>query len=312
MSVKEFINNVSTENLKKNLFFLSRDIPFRTVLYHRPWHERSSLQEVDDFIADYARQCGAQVNPIPIKVRPFRCNPSKPLHHWYDAPLENDPWYDTANVEVTIPGTEKPEEIVQLASHKDSPSWINSPGAYDNAVGTVCNLEIIRLLAAAPRKRTVRILFCNEEHTPWHSLTYATACAERKDKIIAVLNNDSVSGGLTEEERAMGIKRYCAQWATPEGKKLADFMVSRAAVYGLPVEAVTREKAVNDDDGMFITAGFPCTVMNIGSDQYRDKEYHQEGDIPERVDLENLTLSVKLILGAVCELADNGLQILVQ
>ena len=306
MSINGFINQVNRDELKKNLFYLSRDpLPFRTVLYHRPWHERSSLQEADDFIAAYARECGAEVNVIPNKVKPFRCNPSKPLHHWYDAPQEDDPWYDAANIEVIIPGT----EIVQLASHKDSPSWINSPGAYDNAVGTICNLEIIRILAASPQKRTVRILFCNEEHSPWHSLTYATACAQRKDKIIAVLNNDSVSGGLTEEERARGIKRYCAGWSTPEGKKLADFMVSRAAAYGLEMETKLHEKTVNDDDGMFIKAGFPCAVMNIGSAPYCDKEYHLEGDIPERVDLDNLTLSVKLILGAVCEIADAGTKV---
>lgn len=308
MDVGRIISSVKEENLKKTVFYLCRDpLPFRTVLYHVPWHEKNSLEEAGDFIAGEMRKLELEVNVINTRVRPFRCNPSRPLHHWYDSPRESDPWYDAANIEVVIPGTEKPEEIVQLVSHKDSPSWINSPGAYDNAVGVAANMEMLRILAAAPRKRTVRALFCNEEHTPWRSFDYASAAAERDERIIAVLNSDSISGGLTEEERARGVRRACEAYSTPEGRQLAEFVASRAAAYALPMETVVAEKSVNDDDGSFIRAGFPCAVMNIGSFPYSDREYHLAGDVPERVDYENLALSVKLVLAAVCEIADGGI-----
>lgn len=307
MEIKKIIDQVSTENLKKHLFYLSRDpLPFRTVLYHRPWHEKSTLQETDDFIVEEMKKLGVEVNVYPNKVRPYRCNPAKPLHHWYDSPHEDDPWYDAANIEVVIPGTEKPEEIIQLMSHKDSPSWINSPGAYDDAVGVCCNLEIIRILSAAPLKRTVRVLFCNEEHSPWHSLTYAKACAERHDNIIAAINTDSISGGLTREERACNIKRQAAVYATEEGKKLAEFILSLAPQYVPGLEPQLAEKRVNDDDGNFIKAGFVNTVMMVGALPFNYEEYHLPGDVPENVDLENLTMSVKLVLSAVCHLAAHG------
>ena len=314
MSVKEIISEVSQSNLSRIIFTLCRDpLPFRTVLYHIPWHEKNTLEETDDFIIGELRALGIQVNVIPVKVRPFRCNPTHPLHHWYDAPKDDDPWFDAANIEAVIPGTEKPEEIIQLVSHKDSPSWINSPGAYDNAVGVATNLEILRVLASRPLKRTVRVLFCNEEHTPWHSLTYATDAKKRGDDIIATLNNDSISGGLTEEERARGIKRATEIYSTPEGKRLAEFVASRSDAYQLPLETfVAQKEIVNDDDGSFIKAGYPCSVMDIGSWPYCDKEYHLAGDVPERVDMENLALSVKLVFAAVCDIADGGRAVFVE
>ena len=53
---------------------------------------------------------------------------------------------------------------------------------------------------------------------------------------------------------------------------------------------------------MFIKAGFPRTVMDVGSWPYADAEYHLEGDVPERVDIDNLRRSTQLVLAALLEL----------
>lgn len=137
------------------------------------------------------------------KVQAYRCNPDKPLHHWYDRPHPDDPCFDAANLEATCPGRECPGEIVQLVSHKDSMSWIDSPGAHDHATGTVANLELARVLSTCDLRRTVRVLFCNEEHSPWTSRFAADAAAERGDEIIAVFNVDAL-GGKSDEAAAAG------------------------------------------------------------------------------------------------------------
>ena len=183
------IDRVSSERLRHDLFFFCRDpFTFRTVMYTAPWHEKNSLDETDDAIEAEMKKFADSVTRFPNKVQAFRCNPSKPLHHWYDGPHDDDPWYDANNIEVVFRGTDKADEIIQLVSHKDSMSWINSPGAQDNATGLVANMELARIVSALPRRRTIRFLFCNEEHTPWHSRTYAKAARERGDNIIAVLN----------------------------------------------------------------------------------------------------------------------------
>ena len=243
---------------------------------------------------------------IPNRVRPYRCDETKKLHHWYSIPPETDPDYEARSIEVTLPGNESPAEIIQLIAHKDSQSWINSPGAHDNATGTVVNLELIRILAATPHRRTIRFLFCNEEHYPWHSAAMAQEAQKRGDDIIAVLNSDSFCG-KPDEEMAAGRKILWSVYSTPEGKPLAELVVSMAAKYHIPIEAfVGASSSINDDDGSFINAGFRCTVINQGSFPYADFQYHLRGDIPERVDLENLKASAQVVLATILEVDGHG------
>ncbi|MCQ2378724.1 MAG: M28 family peptidase [Victivallaceae bacterium] len=199
--IRNILNEVSAENLKHDLFYLCREpFIFRTVSYTAPWHEKNSLDEVDDFLVERCSALpGVRARKIPNKIRPFRCDRTKNIHHWYELPHDGDPWFDAANVEATIPGKTLPDEIIQLVSHKDSMSWIESPGAHDNATGVIANLEILRILSGLNLKRTVRVLFCNEEHNPWHSRTYAAAARERNAQIPAVRNPDSIDGKAPED-----------------------------------------------------------------------------------------------------------------
>ena len=302
----ELLEKISADRLRHDLFYLCRDpFSFRTVSYTAPWHTENSLDEADEFISGEMKKYG-QVRMIPYKLRPFRCNSAKPLHHWYDSPRPEDPWYDGNCIEVLLPGKDHPEEIVQLVSHKDSMSWINSPGAHDNAVGTVANMELVRVLSALPLTRTVRVLFCNEEHAPWYSKTYAEEAAKRGDKLVAVLNQDSLCG-KSDAAAAAGIRSMAVMHSTEEGKVLADFLVRENEKYALPLTVSPALKSyVNDDDGSFIKAGFLRTVMTCGSAPYADPQYHLPGDVPERVDIINLALSAQLLLAAILDIGEQG------
>lgn len=300
---KSILDKVSCERLKKDLFTLCRDpFSFRTVIYHLPWHEKSSLQEADEFILAEMLKYAPQSRLIPNKVRPFRCDSSKPLHHWYSDPLDDDPWYDANNIEVVLPGTEKADEIIQLISHKDSMSWINSPGAHDNAVGTIANMELVRVLASVPHARTIRVLFCNEEHWPWHSATYANAAKDAGDNIVAVLNQDCLCG-KSDEELAAGLCTHAIVASTAEGTKLGEYMLEISKKYTPSlITSVFTKDDIGDDEGSFINAGFTNAVVNMGSFPYTDPQYHLRGDIPERVNIDNLVLSVQLILASILDM----------
>jgi hypothetical protein len=300
---RDLLRRVSADRLRRDLFHLCRDpLPFRTVSYTRPGQKMSSLDEADAFIRDRLKSAGYGVATTVHRVQPFRCDRTKPLHHWYSKPEPDDPAYDAANVEATRLGGVFPQEIIQLVSHKDSMSWIDSPGAHDNAVGTVANLELARVLADCDLRRTVRFLFCNEEHTPWTSRFAAEASAARGDRIVAVLNVDSLDG-KSDEEMAAGKMTHVVAYSTDEGRALADLVASCASSAGIDIDVrVVFKERVNDDDGMFINAGFRRTVMNLGSWPYGDAEYHLPGDVPERVNIENLVRSTQLLLAAILEL----------
>ena len=305
--ISEAIARVDLSRLRSDLYYLASDpLPFRKVNYTIPGHARCTLDETDDYIRATLKQIGLHVTTTPYQVQALRCDETKPLHHWYSKPGPEDPFYTANNLEVSVPGKRLPEQIIQLISHKDSISWIDSPGAHDNAVGTVANLEITRILASLPLERTVRILFCNEEHSPWTSRFAAQAAAERGDNIIAVLNVDSLDG-KSDEDMAAGRLLHTVCYSTPEGQPLARLFdrVNRQYGIGLDVQIAHKEH-VNDDDGMFIKAGFSTTVMNLGSWPYSDSEYHLVGDHPDRVNLDNLMRSTQLILAATLELDAQG------
>ena len=301
--IRSTIAKVDPERLRHDLFHLSKDpLPFRKVNYTRPGQDRSTLDEADDFIEQQLAASGYSMSKTPHQVRPFRCDSTKPLHHWYSKPWDDDPWYTAFNVETERAGAVHPDEIIVLVSHKDSMSWIGSPGAHDNCVGTVANMEIARVLGGYAPRRTIRFLFCNEEHTPWTSKFSADAAAQRGDHIVAVLNQDSLDG-KSDEDMARGAATHVVAHSTPEGEALAQRLQRANTQYdvGLDLTLVFKER-VNDDDGMFIKAGFPHTVMNVGSFPYTDSQYHLEGDVPERVDIDNLRRSTQLVLAAVLEL----------
>ena len=304
---QQLIAQLSAERLRRDLFHIAKDpIPFRKVNYTRPGQSLCSLDEADAYLGAQLQAAGWSTHRTCHRVQAFRCDATKPLHHWYSAPAPEDPWYEAYNVHAEKPGDGQPAEIIQLISHKDSMSWIDSPGAHDNCVGTVANLEIARVLASVPTRRTVRLLFCNEEHTPWTSRFAAEAAAARRDRIVAVLNLDSLDG-KSDADMAAGRLLHVVGYSTDEGRPLAELVERCNRTYEIGLEVVVAFKQrINDDDGMFINAGFRTTVMNLGSWPYADSEYHLPGDRPERVNLENLRRSTQLMLAAVLELDAQG------
>jgi len=301
--IRSMIAKVDSDRIRHDLFYLSKDpLPFRKVNYTRPGQAKCTLDEADDFIEQQLAAAGYVVHKTAYPVQAYRCDCTRPIHHWYSKPHDDDPWYTACNVETERVGAERPEETMVLISHKDSMSWIASPGAHDNCVGTVVNMEIARVLAEYEARRTIRFLFCNEEHSPWTSKFAADAAAERGDNIIAVLNQDSLDG-KSDEDMARRAPKHVVAHSTPEGKVLAERLAQANARYdiGLDLSLVFKER-VNDDDGMFIKAGFVHTAMNVGSFPYTDSQYHLEGDVPERVDIENLRRGAQLVLAAVLEI----------
>ena len=308
MRIQDLLERVSADRIRRDLFHLSRaPLPFRKVNHTRPGQSVSSLAEADAFIRGELESAGYEVSTTTYRVQAFRCDSTKPLHHWYATPEPTDPTYDAANLEATRLGRVRPEEIVELVAHKDSMSWIDSPGAHDNAVGTVANLEIARVLATCEPRRSVRFLFCNEEHTPWTSRFAAEAAAARGDRIVAVLNVDSLDG-KSDEDMAAGKLTHVVCYSTDEGRELAELVASCAKRHAIDLDLrVAFKDHVNDDDGMFINAGFRTTVMSLGSWPYTDSEYHLPGDVPERVSIDNMVRSTRLLLAAILELDAQGL-----
>ena len=107
--------------------------------------------------------------------------------------IKEDLYY---NLVVEKVGTEKPNEVVLVGGHYDSA--FNSPGANDNGSGAAATLELARIFANKPTKRTVRFVeFVNEE-PPFFttkdmgSLVYANQLKRERENIIAMLSLETM------------------------------------------------------------------------------------------------------------------------
>ena len=299
-SIRRLISTVNSERMGKHVFYLAKDpLPYRKLNLTLPGHEKNTLYETDDYLAAKLEAWGYRVEREGVRVQAFRRDTSKPKHAQYSTPRPEDPWYTAHNLYAEKKGRSRPDKIILLLAHKDSQSWIDSPGANDNAIGTVGVLEMARVLADYTSECTIRFLFCNEEHTPWTSRTAAREAKARGDNFVAIFNIDGI-GAKTAEQAAAGKKTNVTAYTEPEGKPLADLMADVNARYSIGLEQRTEKRTrPGDDDGSFVQAGYPAAVVNIGSMPYGDPNYHTEGDTPETCDIENAAMTVQATLAAV-------------
>ena len=270
--IRGVIRAVDSQRMSKHLFYLAKDpLPYRKLNFTLPGHEKNTLYEADDYLAGRLEAWGYRVQREGVRVQAFRRDTAKPKHAQYSRPMLDDPWYTAYNLYAEKRGRSRPNEILVVLAHKDSQSWIDSPGANDNAIGTASLLEMACVLAKHPSERTIRFLFCNEEHTPWTSVTAAQNAKARGENLVAVFNIDGV-GAKTAAETAAGKKTNVTAYTAPEGKRLAELMSAASARYAVGLEQrIVKRPAPGDDDGSFVKAGYPVAVVNIGSWPYGDQ-----------------------------------------
>ena len=300
--IPDLLAQVSSERLRAHLFYLAKDpLPYRKANFTLPGHSKSTLDEADDYIQAQLEVSGYEVEREPCQVQAFRRDLGKPKAHQYATPAPDDPWYTAYNLyakRADAAGTGAAEIVLAIA-HKDSQSWIDSPGAYDNAAGTAALLEIARLLRHFPARRALWFVFCNEEHTPWTSVTAARRARERNDNIVALFNTDSL-GGKSVEQIAAGLATNATQYSSPEGERLAKLMAEVNDTYHLGlVQTMHYTETPGDDHGSYFKEGYRAVIANVGSIPYADPEYHLESDTAEHVDLRNLELATKAVLAAM-------------
>jgi hypothetical protein len=301
--IPDLLGQLDGELIRRHVYCLAQDpLPFRKANYTLPGHARHTLDEADDYLQACLEASGYAVAKEPVPVQAFRCDATKPKSAQYSPPAAEDPWYTAYNLYAKRTGSTCPDRIIVVIAHKDSQSWVDSPGANDNAVGTAANLEIARVLAGYDSRCSIWSVYCNEEHTPWTSVTAARKARERGDNLIAVFNLDGL-GRKSQAEHDAGVMANVSLFTTPEGEALADLMADVNDRYSLGLRQRKHQRqSPGDDDGSFVNAGYGAAIANIGSYPYADEEYHAEQDQPQRVDFANALLAARASLAAILTL----------
>jgi hypothetical protein len=225
------------------------------------------------------------------------------------------------NLEVTLPGRRRADEVVVVGGHYDS--VVGTPGADDNATGTAAVLELARLLRGVPLARTVRLVAFVNEEPPFFlgdgmgSRVYARAARRRGDRITAMLSLETI-GHYTS---APGSQHYPPPLglAYPSRGDFVGFVgnvASRALVRRsiaafrrharFPSEGAAAPSSIPgvywSDHWSFWQEGYPA-LMITDTAPFRNPAYHSAADTPDRIDYAAMARVVHGLAFVVRELA---------
>jgi hypothetical protein len=229
---------------------------------------------------------------------------------------------DCANLEVTIPGQTRSNQIIVVGAHYDS--VLGAPGANDNASGVAAMLEISKRLAAIPSGQTVRfVAFVNEEPPYFEteqmgSRVYAKACRQRGDDVRAMLSLET----LGYYSNAPGSQKFptplfrlffpsCGNFvAFVSGYRSRPLLQEAVAAFRgnskFPVECVAMHPSVAginwSDHASFWREGYPA-IMVSDTAIFRYPYYHTAQDTPDKIDYNSLARVAEGLCGTIAALA---------
>jgi len=225
------------------------------------------------------------------------------------------------NLEVSVGGGARSEEIVIIGAHYDSAE--GAPGANDNGTGVAALLVLADAFAQRKPERTLRfVAFTNEE--PPHfksermgSLIYARRCHERAESVVAMLSLETM--GYYSDDA--GTQKYPAPLSLvypSQGNFIAVVgdISSRDLVHTV-IESFRRNASFPSQGGAlpgslpgiswsdhwaFWEQGYPG-VMLTDTAPFRYHDYHEATDTPDKVDYERLARVVAGLEPVIAELA---------
>src|SRR5688572_1858209 len=167
-------------DLRKHVDVLARDIGERNL------RKLDALNRTVDYLTSTLNDIGYDVRAQPYQVA----------------------GQTVKNLEATLAGSSKKDEIVIVGAHYDTVP--NCPGANDNGTGVASVLEMARAMKDEKPQRTIRwVLFVNEEPPYFQtgqmgSLVYARACKARGDNVVAMISMETI--GCYSDEK--GTQNY--------------------------------------------------------------------------------------------------------
>lgn len=284
------------KGLHRHVFHLAEEIGERNV-YH-PW----ALHDAQRYIMETWQAIGYEVRVQDYEVNGVR----------------------SANLEVTVPGGRRDDEILLVGAHYDSVR--GSPGANDNGSGVAALLELSRLFfSETPPRRMRFVAFVNEEppfflSARMGSMRYAGAARQQGDDIRLMLSLETM-GYYCDEPQSQGYPPLFRYFYPDQGNFIAfvSNLRSRRQVRKLarafrhssdfPVEHVSTFgwiPGVAWSDHFSFWLRRYRAVMVTDTAFYRYPYYHSEDDTAEKLDYERLARVTRGLYGALGELDEKG------
>lgn len=186
------------------------------------------------------------------------------------------------NVVATIPGTENPDSVFIMGGHHDNilypysmgDPFIFTPGADDNASGTVAAIEVARVFKKhnyQPKNTIKFITFTAEEFGLYGSADYAIKARNTNERIQMMLNNDMISNCQdSATDWRVDINAY------PNSDKATETAVRAIEQHTNLQHSVINSASSGSDSYSFYTQGYQTVYF----EEYRFSPfYHSQNDL---------------------------------
>jgi hypothetical protein len=220
------------------------------------------------------------------------------------------------NLWVEQKGSAEPATVLEVGAHYDTVPI--APGADDNGSGVAAVLEVARLLAASPPRRTVRLFFfAMEEEGLVGSAAHVRKLRERHESIAGAIVLDMVGyTNLQEGAQKTPLRvplvfspptvgdflvvagNFRSGWIGNLYEACADAYVPAAKYYSVNRLAGWFADAARSDHSSYWAAGYDAILLTDTAEM-RNANYHQKSDLPATVDLEFLTANTRALVATV-------------
>lgn len=203
---------------------------------------------------------------------------------------------EVRNLTAELLGTEARKEVIIVGAHYDTVK--GCPGANSGGTGVAAVLALAQAFAGDPKSRTIRFAFFVNEEEPWFqtddmgSLVYTKSRSAKEEKIVGVLNIDSIGCFASTQSYPDGLKHnYPAtgDFIAFIGDEVAKFRADSAKSIFTRVSGINAISGqmpwLNSDQWSFAKYHFPA-VLVTDTAQYRDPHFHKSSDTMEKIDFD--------------------------
>jgi len=229
---------------------------------------------------------------------------------------------EVSNIEVEIPGSRGPGEIIIIGAHYDTVE--DTSGADDNASAVAGLLEICRLIAGGPHKKTARFVAFTLEEPPYFStaemgsMVYAERCRSRKEPVELMVCLEML--GYADKKYLQDMPPFNSGGGFPvKGDFLSVVSLPSSARYVYLWKNIYNEGSARpiydlvgpasipglnfSDHGSFIKKGYPA-IMISDTGFYRNKFYHTADDTYDTINFRFLSENILNIAGTIKKILD--------
>lgn len=225
------------------------------------------------------------------------------------------------NLEVEIPGSKNPDEIIIIGAHYDSA--IGTKGANDNASGVAAVAALANNFAGKKPSRTLRFVQFTNEEPPFFmtnnmgSLVYARQCQKKGEKIKAMLSLETI--GYYSDNKNSQKYPFPLSFFYPHtgnfigfvgnifsGKLIKQAVSSFSSNTKFPCVGISLPGMIPgvgwSDHWSFWKAGYPA-IMVTDTALFRYSYYHKIDDTPDKIIYDKMANVVFGIEGVINNIA---------